>query len=317
MASGQGTSGTGAGKAGFWIGGLLLVAAFAVAAVGVVVGVRGFSDTVDGYQRVSLARGGTVTFDDTGTQRVFFEAEGAAEDRRFPPPFTIIGPDGGTVVVRSESTEETYELSGREGRKLGKIDVVAPGPHEVRVTITDGSGGTDLGDLAFGEEGPTRSVIPILVGVLGGGALALLGAIVLIVTGVRRGRRRRAAVGPMGPPPGNWGAPPGPAGWSPAAPPPPGPSGLPTWSPGSPPPPPPDSRPLPPAAPAPTSPSANPPSSSPPPSSAPPSAPSSPPSGPSSSPPSWTPAPWTPPNWTPPSGPASTPPSDPPESPIS
>lgn len=287
------------GKVGFWIGGLLLVLGVATFVGGLYSGISGIADTVEDYQRVSLDSGGPIRIDDPGTYRVFFEADGADDGFGSAPPFTILGPDGDVVSVRSDFSSETYSVSGYAGRKLGKARFPVSGTYEVQVISSDGIRPGDRRYLAVGKEGPAGSVFAILGGVFGGGALVLAGIIVLIVSGVRRSRSRRASFGyPGGPHPGAFppapypgafppapypgaprpGAPPaGPPGWaSPPAAPPTGPA----WN--APPPPPGGLPPAPPDRP-------SPPSSAPPASTDP------------ASPATWTPAPWTPPTWTPPS----------------
>jgi hypothetical protein len=250
---------------GFVIGGMLMALAVALFVGGLVSWFMQASDTLDGYQRVPIDGGGTVELGE-GTYRVFLERPGADEGIAFVT-FEVAGPDGAPVPVRPERFDETYSFDGTDGRSVGRIEVRDPGPHEV---VTPPGAGLAGGELAFGRKGPLSSSIPLLVGsVFGGGGLFVVGLIIVIVTGVRRGRARRAAhPGPYGggapawgTTPGGWVPPPGGSSIPPAPPVGDGPDARPGWAPPpQAPSPPPPSSPLPPPPP-PTSapPSADPP----------------------------------------------------------
>lgn len=294
---------------GFWIGGLLIGAGILLGIGGVAFGVKQINDVVNGLQRVPAVSGGTVELGE-GTYQVFLEGPGA-DDAFGGGAFTVVGPDGTDLSLRPDRVRETYDFGGRSGRKLGRIEVTSPGTHQVAAGGSPTSSSAD--DLAFGRRGPVRAgLVPILGGVLGGVALGIAGVIVLIVTGVRRGRQRRmeanyAPAGgwgypgpqtapgypPPGGTPGTWSPPPSsgsPPGWSP----PPPPSGSPPgWS--RPPPPPGQGAP-------PGSPQDSPPGSPPaPPGSAPPPAPGSPVGwSPPPPPPAWPPPDASPPDASPP-----------------
>lgn len=211
------------GRVGFWIGGLLVLAGIAVGVAGVALGIRGIGETVDGYQRVPVRTGGTVQIDDPGSYRVFFERAGADDGFGSPGGFSIVGPDGQEVLLESDFSSENYSVGGHTGRKIGKFRAATAGRYEIRPLSVDG--GTGTGTIAIGKRGPTGSILAIVVGVLGGLLIVVIGVVVLIVSGVRRSRSRRAATGyPGGPGPG-WGAPPtGPGGWAPP------PGGAPGWA---------------------------------------------------------------------------------------
>ena len=217
MTSAVNSSDNKAGRVGFWIGGLLIVVGVVVGIVGVVVGIRSIGDTVDGYQRVPAESGGTLEIDDPGTYRVFYERDGADEGSGSPGGLTIIGPDGQEILLESDFSSESYSVGGHEGRKIGRFRAATAGSYEIRTVIGDGDLG--IGTYAVGKRGPAGSIVAILVGVFGGGLIAVVGVVVLIVSAVRRARARRAAMGyPGGPGPG-WGAPlTPPGGWAPPAP---------------------------------------------------------------------------------------------------
>lgn len=228
------------GRVGFWIGGLLIVAGVVVAVTGLVIGIRSIGETVDGYQRVSARSGGSIQLDDAGSYRVFFEGAGADDGFGAPGVFSIIGPDGQEVLLESDFSSENYSVNGHSGRKIAKFRAPTAGRYQIRPVTNDG--GPITGTLAIGKRGPTGSIFAILGGIFGGLALFVVGAVVLIVSGVRRSRSRQAARAYPGPGTG-WGAPPtGPAGWAPP------PAGAPGW------PRPPDSAWAPPPAPPPPQP---------------------------------------------------------------
>lgn len=243
------------------IGAILLAVGLIAGGVLVYRGVRHIADTVNDYQRVPARSGGTVELDDAGTYLLFYERRGMGSiERTGYTPAIITAPDGQTVQLRYDRVEENYTFGGREGRKVGRFEAPIPGTYRITPLSFD-SFGAEFDDMvpnggdgwfAIGPEGPASGVIAILGGVLGGGALAVLGVILLVVGGVRRSRSKRGAGAPLAgwpapppPQPQGWGpagptqwTPPGSTPWNhPAPPPPPPPGHYPPPSPGAAPPP--------------------------------------------------------------------------------
>lgn len=226
-------------RVGILIGVGLMIGGIVFGIVLAVSGVRGMADTVDGYHRVPMSTGGTITLDEPGTYRIFLEYPGANDELAERPGgfVTVRGPGGGPIAVLPESHSESYSMSGHTGRLLGKFRAETAGSYTLRTISRDGA--VAFGEVAVGRKGPLSGAAAIAGGILGGGFLFVVGAIVLIVAAVRRSRSNSpAAVGWGGgaPPVPGWGPSqqvPG-AGWGGPAAPPPGSWGAPgqSWAPG-------------------------------------------------------------------------------------
>ncbi len=206
------------GGVGIAIGIVLLVAGMVVGIVGVVGGVRNIGRTVDGYQRVSLETGGAVRLD-PGTYRVFLERRGIDGDQFavLVPQLSITSNEGQAILLLPVgNVSETYSFGGRSGRKIGRLVIPSSGTY--RITVVPEGGPGSYGTIAIGKRGPIASIAAILIGVFGGGAIALVGLVVLIVSGVRRGRSKNSTSGWAPPPPTPTAGPPG---WAPPPPTPP------------------------------------------------------------------------------------------------
>lgn len=164
----------------------------------VVFGFRSILGTVEDYLRVPAATGGAVEIDQPGSYRVFHEGPGLDT---VPSPLSATsvratGPDGRTQQLGPPGLEETYSVSGREGRLIGTLTLAEPGTYEI--TVLD-SGAP--GSLALGTAGPLGSLVPILGGVFGGGAVFVTGLALLIVGSVLRANSRRRPPSPPAYPP--------------------------------------------------------------------------------------------------------------------
>jgi hypothetical protein len=220
----------------YWIGALLIVAGVVGAVAWFVLGLMSLDETVDDFERVALPGGGSVTLDDAGEYVVYAEASGTTPLR--PSGITVTGPDGEPVATEVYSGSVTYGFGGRSGIAVSTFSADEPGQYVVETTSALSAGAETL------AVGPSIGG-DLLGAILGGfaiGAIGVLtGVVVLIVTGVRRGRAKRARRPPT-PPPSSWGQAPPTWGSPPQA-------GVPGWGqpppPGSPPPPPPSSPPPP------------------------------------------------------------------------
>lgn len=260
-------------RAGIWIGVILMVIGVVGGLTLVLLGAKSLNDTVNGFQRIDLRQGGTVSFTKIGRYDAYFERPGVRRRRDIPPIRVLLSGPGGGLTLNSDigrsNTTEHYSFGHHEGVRLTKFNVTTVGRYRVSVAVA-GEPTTGLpGQLAFGKGSIAPGLIGIAGGVLGGGFIALIGFVTLIATLVRRGRyRRRMAQGafgapygggypagptwppsgpgsPAGPwPPGDQTGPPPPApssdpstpppGWAPPPGPPPG-AARPAWPPASPP----------------------------------------------------------------------------------
>ena len=182
-------------RAGYWIGGGLIVAGVLGAVLWFVSSLVSLGDDVDDFQRVPVPGEATMQLD-TRKYIVYYEGLGADE---VVPPFEleILDPrTGAPLAIAPYGGSLTYSISGHEGSALGTVTPARAGAYLVR-TVTGRP--TSGASLALG-----RSLAgAILWGILGtfaiGGLLVGSGVILLVVTGVRRSRARRVAP-PVEPP---------------------------------------------------------------------------------------------------------------------
>jgi hypothetical protein len=182
-------------RAGYWIGGGLVAAGVLGAVLWFVGSLMRLSDEVDGFQRVAIPGEATVQLD-AHKHVLYYEASGAEEA---VPGFTIEIADARTGAPLGIATYEnslTYSFSDHEGSAQATVTPARARQYRVR---TNGGGPKSDETLALG-----RSLAwPILRGILGTFAIAALmvgsGAILLVITGIRRSRAARAttADGPV------------------------------------------------------------------------------------------------------------------------
>jgi hypothetical protein len=235
------------GKKWYVIGALLIALGIGG---GVALGVVGFvsvTRTVDHFARFDVKGGGTVAtlrMPQGGEYVVYYERRGnatlAASDIPQGLDVTMAGPDGRQVPFVLDRREFSFSVNERTGISVGRLTVPTAGSYKLTAKAT----GNETFTLAVGKGVGKRLVSYIL----GGLALAIAGfgagLSTLIVTGVKRGRRKReAALGaaggyapipswsttPMPPPPGAEPWTPTPEPWTPS------PEGT-AWAPAPPPP---------------------------------------------------------------------------------
>jgi hypothetical protein len=233
------------GSGGYWLGAAAIVLGVVLAAVAIVRGVVGFTDKIDGFDRVPVPGEATVTLDEGG-QTLFYEVRGLRDDDTIPvPPMDVqivpVG-GGGALPIGTYDSDLTYSTGGRSAVAVATVDVPADGDYTVTVqTAGEPSNVGGPATLAIGRGiagGLVAGVALAAVAFFGG---LVVGGVLIGVTAVRRSRARTAAMAPppgWRPPPPGW-APPGRpgSGWAPppgsAWAPPPGPPGEPGsgWAP--------------------------------------------------------------------------------------
>lgn len=216
---------------GVWyvVGGLVLAAGIIGGFVLLVVGIVQAVDQFDDFDRVPASQGGTVTLE-AGDKTIYAEGPGVSTATSLSASdVEVLTPSGNEVDLSVETNDFTYEVDGRSGVAVLNFDAPTDGTYEIRSDIPS----SEITTLAVGPNviSTFGSVVGWLVGAAVVGLVGLaLGLVLLIVTGVRRGRakkqRRLAAAG------GGFGTPQGGYGQPGAYPPPPG-AGVPP--PGSPP----------------------------------------------------------------------------------
>ncbi len=196
----------GPGAGGYIIGVVLIVLGTGIAIWWGVSHFLDYQDQIDDFQRVPVGQVGRIDVDE-GEYVVYAEAGGGEALALFVSE-VVSQP---RLEFRPYESEFTYDMGGRVGRAQYTFTVEDGGTYRVRARALGSSATT----VAFGpsvvHDLVSGIVGAIIIGLVGVG----IGIIVLIVTGVRRGRHRRrnwlAAAGVSATPPGTW-APPVPGG---------------------------------------------------------------------------------------------------------
>jgi hypothetical protein len=219
----------GAGR--FVIAGAIAVVGIVVAVVLVVRTVLVMTDTVEGFDRVEVPGEMVVDVASSGGYTIYAERYGVADGFR---PFVraeVTPEAGGTpLVLRPYDANVTYDVGSYEGVGVYSVRVDEPGRYRI---VVDGPPGTTA---AFGRGVGGNLARGLIAAFAVGGLGVLAGGVLAIVTGVQRGRSRRALLAANqpwggGPPAGGPWAPPAwpgspSTGRPPPPPPPPPPSGF-------------------------------------------------------------------------------------------
>lgn len=207
---------------GIIVGIVLLVLGIGLFVTGIVNAVREADRVIDSYERVPVS-GGDLYIAEDGTYDVFLEFPGADESEFRGPRPEITTNEGRSIAVRPPGHSETYSFGSVAGQLVGTVRFPEPGTYRVQAPGGETFvGGVDA-SYAFGEETPFGALLGAGLMIVLGVFVGLAGLITLIVSLVRRSRRRRAALGfvaPVAAPIGGWaagppvGPPAGPPGWS-------------------------------------------------------------------------------------------------------
>ena len=178
-------------KAGYWIGGGLMIVAVLGAILWAYGAARSVIGVVDDFQHVPVP-GRTAVDLEARKYVIYVEGPGADE---VVPPVDISVTDARTerrVALRDYGGELTYSFD-TSGSAFATITPPRAGRYDVRVradTVGEGNGF----QLAIGESIGAK-IVGGLVGTFAiGGVLGIAGLVLLIVTGVRRSKRRARAV---------------------------------------------------------------------------------------------------------------------------
>jgi hypothetical protein len=161
---------------------------------------RDLGDDVDAMDRISVPGEGVVTIDGAGDRVIYVEGGGGAAPIATLSPTEVTvestAPDSTPIPVRNVSVSETYDLSGHSGRAALEFTVDEPGDYRIAVEEAPSS----VTNVAVGPHldliGPIGSIfVAVFVPAGVGGVLVIAGAVVLIVTGVRRSAAQRREQG--------------------------------------------------------------------------------------------------------------------------
>jgi hypothetical protein len=179
----------------------VLVAVLAIAAgiALIVVGIRDYIDKVEGFERIDVPASAEVALDDGGYS-IYFERPGLDSEDALPSiSVAVTAPDGSPVDLDRYSADVSYSVSGFDGRGVFTFDADQPGSYRVR---TDGS----EGQVAVGRGIGARFAGAVVAGVATILLAPLLGALLALVTFLRRSRAKRAQAAAMWQPQPQWGA---------------------------------------------------------------------------------------------------------------
>jgi hypothetical protein len=192
--------------AGYVLAVLLAVAGIVAGVALIVSGIRSYIDKVEGFERVAVPGSADVSLDDGGYS-IYFERPGLDTEDAMPSmSVTVTDPGGSTVARDRYATDVSYSVSGHDGRGAFTFHADEPGNYRVRA---DGA----EGEVAVGRGIGARFAGAVVAGI---GTLLLapvLGAILALVTFLRRSKAKRAAEAASWQPQPQWEGP-GPTGWS-------------------------------------------------------------------------------------------------------
>jgi hypothetical protein len=194
------------GRGMYWLGALFILAGIVAAGVLGVVGLWRFQDTIENFGRFRSSNAAEVTFEDEGTYTIYYESESKLDGEAIsspaqPPPgleIIVTNENGDPVATQDidrddDSLDEygTDEMplieADFEGEAIGEVRIDVPGRYRFEATAdTD-----DEFVIAIGK-GALDSLLPWILGALAAVGLGvLLGLATIIVTAVKRGRRKR------------------------------------------------------------------------------------------------------------------------------
>ena len=172
-------------KAGYWIGGGLLVAAVAGAILWVVLGFSHIVGTIDDFQHVPIPASQNVSLQ---ARKYVIYVEGPGADQSVPPVRILITDDRTEKPVPLESYGGSLTYSfNTSGSAQATVTPPRAGTYRVR---TGGEVAAGLYRLAIGESVGGRIVSTVVGAFVIGGVLGIAGVALLVTTGVRRSRRR-------------------------------------------------------------------------------------------------------------------------------
>ena len=190
---------------------VFLVLAIVAIVVGVVLGAKGYTSTIDGFHRLPVAQGQGVVNLKAGKYVGYYEVPDG-ETGNFDVRLAIRKSSGKNVKIESyrkdgsSSSKLTYSYKGRQGEALYKFTITSSGKYDVAVAA---EGATRGADIAFGKSIAGSIIAGVLLIILGV-VLGIVFLVLLIVGLVKRSRHKRELANPYGgqgyggppPPPG-------------------------------------------------------------------------------------------------------------------
>lgn len=191
--------------AGYVAAALVAVLGIAAGIALIVSGIRTYIDKVEGFERVDVPGSAEVSLEDDGGYSIYYERPGLDNESTLPSiSVAVTGPDGAPVDLDRYHSEVSYSVSGFDGRGVFTFQADEPGAYRVR---TDGA----EGQVAVGRGIGARFAGAVVAGIATLLLAPLLGALLWLITFLRRSRAKRAQAAAWQPQP-QWGAPP-PTSW--------------------------------------------------------------------------------------------------------
>ncbi len=198
------------GKVWYWIGGLLVAVGVIGGLVLALAGFLNLKNAIEDFGRFRITDGAgqaTVSFEKPDTYSIYYESKSrVCEDLadsggacttadisgESDPPAQLdvsISNESGALDVQDSDSSFTYSFGDFSGTEVKTVQVDEPGSYEMTVETRR------EGDFAIALGQDVVSLTwPWIVGALALGAIGLLlGLLAIIVTAVKRGRRKRAA----------------------------------------------------------------------------------------------------------------------------
>jgi hypothetical protein len=181
----------------YWIGAALILAAVVTSISMIIAGVVSTSRSVDHFARFVAPGEATLTFTKGGTYTIYYEYRSTVDGKSYstssdPPPLslTLRNASGGTVPVKAKSNEVSFSVNDRAGKSIAEFSIAGPGTY----TLTaDSPGNNEPFVLAIGKSVFGTLLAWAVSGLVIGFVLGVAGVVIIIVTAVKRGRRKRAA----------------------------------------------------------------------------------------------------------------------------
>jgi hypothetical protein len=190
---------------GYVAAALVAVLGIAAGIALIVSGVHAYIDKVEGFERVDVPGSAEVSLEDDGGYSIYYERPGLDTEDDLPPiSVAVTAPDGSAVDLDRYGSDVSYSVSGFDGRGVFTFTADNSGNYRVR---TDGASG----QVAVGRGIGARFAGAVVAGVATILLAPLLGALLALVTFLRRSRAKRAQAVAWQPPQPQWG---GPTGWS-------------------------------------------------------------------------------------------------------
>src|SRR5829696_2960123 len=191
-------------KAWYWIGGLLIAAGVIGAFVVLGIWAARASDAVDNFARMKVTADGgeqSFTFARAGTYTLYYEYRSEVDGERInndehdtPDQLqvTVTDANGAEIATRAYDDDFAFSVNDKLGPAFARVDIPAPGAYTIAIT----SDASAPFVVAIGK-GVLQSIWPgWILGALAAFVLGVgLGLLAIIMTAVRRGRRKRELPG--------------------------------------------------------------------------------------------------------------------------